>query len=54
MVKPLLGAQTLKGRHSTYWDGTTADGKKVAAGVYFVRLHAVCEHLTRKVVLARE
>ncbi len=54
LVRPLLSGPNSQGRHSAYWDGATADGRQVGAGVYFVKLRTDGEDLTRKVVLTRE
>ena len=41
------------GVHTIVWDGTSANGMKVASGIYFVRLAAENRIQTRKVVLIR-
>jgi flagellar hook assembly protein FlgD len=41
------------GRHAAVWDGRDGTGRRVAAGVYFVRLQAAGGELTRKIVLLR-
>jgi hypothetical protein len=35
------------------WDGRGADGRRVAAGVYFVRLRANGREMTQKLVMVR-
>lgn len=41
------------GRHSLAWDGRTAAGRALPAGVYFLRLDVGSEVLTHKLVLLR-
>ncbi len=46
------GAQPA-GRHAARWDGRDASGRRVTAGVYFVRLTGAAVDETRKVTLLR-
>jgi hypothetical protein len=41
------------GPHVVSWDGRGADGRRVAAGVYFVRLRANGREMTQKLVMVR-
>jgi hypothetical protein len=41
------------GRHSVVWDGTNNAGRAVGSGVYFYRLRAGKETVSRKMVLLR-
>ncbi len=50
-VRTLARGRYLPGAHEATWDGTGADGRRAAAGVYFFRLKAGKERLTRKLVL---
>jgi hypothetical protein len=53
-VKALLDNERMPaGLHSIVWDGRNGDGKRVASGIYFVRLKSDREMQTRKVVLIR-
>ncbi len=54
-VRTLVEAQRQAGRHTFAWDGTDATGRRVAGGIYFVRMLADDEGATytqvRKLVL---
>jgi hypothetical protein len=39
------------GQYTTVWDGTDAQGRRLAAGVYFYALATEEKRLSRKVVL---
>ncbi len=41
------------GRHAVVWDGRDHDGHRVASGVYFYRLEAEGETLTRKMIMVK-
>ena len=41
------------GRHRVVWDGRDGDGRKVAGGVYLVRMEAGSFRAVRKVVLVK-
>ncbi len=49
----LVDAPLDPGRHVISWDGRDASGRPVAAGVYFVRLHAQGERWSEKVLRLR-
>jgi hypothetical protein len=51
MVRALLSGQRPAGSHTVEWDGTDANHRRAAAGIYFVRLVAGNESASRKVVL---
>ena len=54
LVRTLLGGKTLPaGPHTVEWDGRDDAGRECAAGVYFYRLSAGKETLSRKMVLLR-
>jgi hypothetical protein len=48
----LDGTGRTPGRHETIWDGRSADGGRLAAGTYFLRLDGTGIRETRAVVLA--
>ena len=53
-VRVLADGSHEPGRYAIPWDGTDGDGRKLAAGVYVLRLDAAGRVLTRRVVrLAR-
>ena len=56
-VRVLVEAQRPAGRHAFVWDGADATGRRVAGGLYFVRMLADDEGATytqvRKVVVLR-
>lgn len=53
LVTTLVDGVATPGAAVTYWDGTDADGRRVASGVYFARLVAGDETAVRKIVLLR-
>jgi murein DD-endopeptidase MepM/ murein hydrolase activator NlpD len=53
LVAVLVEGPRTQGRHTAQWDGRDADGKPVASGVYFFRLVAGKQTLTRKSVLLK-
>ncbi len=53
-IRTLLdGASLEAGRHEVPWDGRDAAGRDVASGVYFYRLEAAGESITRKMILVK-
>ena len=52
-VKDLVSGEKPAGTHTVVWDGTDADGRSVASGVYFYRLQAGSETLSRKMMLLK-
>jgi len=52
-VRTLVAGPKDAGRHRAQWDGRSGDGSRVAAGVYFFRLTAEGQALTRKVTLMK-
>jgi hypothetical protein len=52
-IKTLVHHAQPPGDYSVTWDGTTAAGEKVAAGIYFVSLRAWIFERTRKIVVVR-
>ena len=52
-VATLLNAIQEIGEHRVIFDGNGADGKKLASGVYFYRLNAGNQTLTRKMILGK-
>lgn len=52
-LRNLASGQFAPGRHYAVWDGTDADGRQVAAGVYFLRLRTAGEAHSRPVILIR-
>jgi hypothetical protein len=55
VVKRLYAGARQPGRYGLAWDGTNANGARVASGVYFVRLVSARQGMisTRKIVLVR-
>jgi hypothetical protein len=53
LVKTLLDAVQAEGFREISWDGKSSSGSAVSSGVYFYRLKAGREVLTRKMVLLR-
>jgi len=53
VVRTLLDEQISTGRHEVVWPGTNDEGRRVAQGVYFLRLEAGQATATRKLVLTR-
>jgi hypothetical protein len=54
LVRVLLDSELRgPGTHTTEWDGTDDQGRNVASGVYFYRLEADGERLTRKMILLK-
>jgi len=52
-VKILFQGQAGEGSHTVYWDGTDTNGNRLASGVYFYRLKAGEESITRKMILVK-
>jgi len=52
-VVTLVDEQLAAGRHKVLWDGRDRDGRNAASGVYFSRLQAGSEVVTRKLLLLR-
>ena len=52
-VRMLVNEKKGPGRYSASWDGRTENGMLLPAGIYFSRLEAGTERLTRKLVIAR-
>ncbi len=53
LVRRLLDRELESGWHEISWDGTSDDGRPVAAGVYFYRFEAGETVLTRRMILSR-
>jgi flagellar hook assembly protein FlgD len=51
VVRTLASGPRDAGRYRAEWDGRDGTGARVAAGVYFVRLVAGDEAMTRKVAV---
>ncbi len=49
----LLDKKLESGRHSTRWDGIGSKGSPLSSGIYFLRLSAGKESITRKMVLLK-
>jgi len=52
-VRTLLNDQRKAGYSEVHWDGRNDGGSPVSSGVYFCRLNAAGQSLTRKIVLVR-
>lgn len=53
LVRTLADGPAAAGRHRVQWAGTDEAGRRVAQGIYLVRLHAGDAVATRKLVLTR-
>ena len=53
MVSQLASGMMIPGRHDIVWDGTDANGGKVASGVYFYRVRFDQKTITKKMVHLR-
>lgn len=53
LVSILIEGAQPQGRRSVMWDGTNAEGARVASGVYFYRLEVGDQSATRKMTLVR-
>lgn len=53
LVKVLADEDFQEGRHSVQWDGSDAQGRAVASGVYFYRMEAGGRSLVRKMILLK-
>jgi hypothetical protein len=53
LVRTLLEDERSPGRHIESWDGRDAEGDAVSSGVYFIRLVAGSEGISKKCVLVR-
>ena len=53
-VRVLVDARRPEGRHTFVWDGANATGRRVAGGVYFVRLLAADEGTGRAYTTVRK
>ncbi len=53
LVSELASGLMIPGRHDIVWDGTDANGGKVASGVYFYRVRFNHKTITRKMVHLR-
>jgi hypothetical protein len=53
LVRSLMSGFVGSGVQTVSWDGRDSEGRQVASGVFFVRLEAAGQGLTRKVVIAR-
>ncbi len=53
LVRTLLDEPMATGRHEVVWPGTNDEGRRVAQGIYFLRLEAESATATRKLVLTR-
>ena len=53
LIKRLIEGIQESGNYSSYWNGQDSKGNPVASGVYFYRLKAGCQIVTRKMVLIK-
>ena len=52
-VRVLVDGDQVAGRHAVLWDGTDAQGRDIASGVYLCRMEAGDYHAVRKMLLLR-
>jgi FlgD Ig-like domain len=52
-VATIAGGRYEAGAHDVHWNGTDADGTRVASGLYFYRLASHGAELTRKMTLLK-
>jgi flagellar hook assembly protein FlgD len=53
LVKKLVAATMQAGRYSVEWNGLTKNDSPAASGIYFYRLKAGKDTLTKKMILLR-
>jgi hypothetical protein len=53
LVATILDRDLAAGRHSVAWNGRGTSGRPLASGVYFCRLRALGDQVTRKIEIAR-
>ncbi len=53
LIRILVDGALPGGRYSTLWDGRDAEGSRVAAGLYFLRVASRSKSIERKVLLLR-
>ena len=53
LVVNLRDAAQPRGRYTQRWSGMTANGKRVPAGVYFLKLQSGETRLTQKLIIQR-
>lgn len=52
-ITTLVNGPVSEGQHTAEWNGTNADGRKVASGVYFYRVEADGQSQVKKMVLMK-
>jgi hypothetical protein len=52
-VRVLLNDQMERGHHSVLWNGTDSNGDSVGSGIYFYRVQAGSESVTRRMLLLK-
>jgi len=52
-VKSVVDGVALEGLNDAFWNGTDESGRLVASGVYFYRLRALGEDLSKKMIVVR-
>jgi flagellar hook assembly protein FlgD len=53
LVRRLVDERLEAGQHASRWDGRDRAGRRVASGVYVVRLRAAGREQTRRIVLLK-
>lgn len=53
MINTLVNSEMNAGNHTVVWNGTDANGKAVASGLYFVRVDNNAKAVTRKMLLSK-
>jgi flagellar hook assembly protein FlgD len=52
-VRNLHQGEIAAGMHQSYWDGTDSRGHYVSSGIYFYRLTAGDQRVTKRMTLVR-
>jgi hypothetical protein len=52
-VRQLVSAEQIRGRYTVHWDGRDTDGRRVADGIYLVKIRAGNFTATNKLVLLK-
>jgi flagellar hook assembly protein FlgD len=53
LVSTLMDRKITAGQHALHWGGANADGRRVASGIYFMKLETRKGSLVKKMVISR-